>query len=350
MLKARLVQRLEGSDPIPFEEFMALALYDEELGYFATGPLRSTTTGDFLTSPEVSPLFGETIARFVDAELERCGGRAVVEVGSGSGSLLRPLLDGLETGVVAWAVEASAAARAATTGAVPEATVVTRIDDLPPSLRGVVVANEVADNLPVALAVRRGSGWMERFVGAADGELVYHEVAARPEVAAWADRHAGVVPQGGQVEVQLAAGAWLRSLLDLVEAGAVVVIDYGDDAEGLARRREEGTLRTYRGHHLGPDPLLEPGGTDVTVDVAFDALADVAATAGCQVDVTSQVEFLERWGLADRRRELREAELAAARVGETMARLVAKSRVTEADTLLHPRGLGAFRVLVARRG
>ena len=126
--------------------------------------------------------------------------------------------------------------------------------------------------------------------------------------------------------------------------GALLVFDYGDRAEGLEHRRVEGTVRTYRGHHLGPEPLAEPGATDITLDVNFSALVDAAGDA----EVMRQDEFLERWGLRDRLDELRTSELDAAREGRIMEQLILKSRITEGETLLHPRGLGDFRVLVAR--
>jgi SAM-dependent MidA family methyltransferase len=349
VLRERLLTRIESDGPLPFEEFMRLVLYDPEDGYFAAGPLRSERAGDFLTSPEVSPLFGETIARFVDAEAARIGADpvGVVEVGAGSGSLLRPLLDSLQTPAQAWVVEVSAAARREVAGRVPEARVAGELGEVPAPLRGVIVANEVADNLPAALAVRRGSGWAERRVGAVGGRLEWVETASRPEVAAWAERWAGPVPEGGQVEVQLEAGEWIARLVGMLGAGAVLVFDYGETGEGLAHRRPGGTLRTYRGHHLGPDPLLEPGSTDVTMDVDAAALAGAAGAAGARVEVVPQAEFLERWGLGERIAALRERELALARERAALERLRARSERTGAETLLHPRGLGDFRVVVA---
>jgi SAM-dependent MidA family methyltransferase len=157
------------------------------------------------------------------------------------------------------------------------------------------------------------------------------------------------VPEGGQVEVQLAAGEWLRRLIGLLEAGAVLVFDYGDTGPGLAGRRAEGTLRTYRGHHLGPDPLAEPGATDVTMDVDFGALAAVVGEAGAEVEMVSQAAFLERWGLRERLAGLREEELTLARTDRAMERLAVRSRITDGEALLHPRGLGDFRVLVATK-
>jgi SAM-dependent MidA family methyltransferase len=224
---------------------MAAALYDPDEGYFTSGPLRSAREGDFLTSPEVSPLFGATLARFVESEARRIGSDPVdvVDAGAGSGSLLRALLDAVRVGVRAWALEVSAAAREALRLYVPEAAVAEQAA-LPAPLRGVVVANELLDNLPAAVAVRRGPGWAERLVGAGKAGLCWVEGPARPGVAAWADRHAGPVPEGGLVETQIAAGEWLRGVVRRLEAGAVVVADYGDTGPGLARRRGEGTLRT----------------------------------------------------------------------------------------------------------
>jgi SAM-dependent MidA family methyltransferase len=231
---------------------------------------------------------------------------------------------------------------------VPEALVVDSFDAVPDLLRGVVIANELLDNLPAAVAVRRQGRWMERAVIIGDEGFAYAEVEARPEVTAWADAYAGSVPDDAVVEVQLAAAAWLREVLSRLTSGAVVVIDYGDITDGLATRRAKGTVRTYRGHHLGPDPLLEPGATDITMDVDFSALMRVAIDAGAAVGLHRQVEFLSEWGIRGALADLRVAELDAARRGEVMRRAVLRSQVVDAETLLHPRGLGDFRVLEAR--
>ena len=106
---------------------------------------------------------------------------------------------------------------------------------------------------------------------------------------------------------------------------------------------------TYRQHHLGPDPLLAPGATDLTVDVDFGALQAGAGAAGAEVEVLLQAAFLERWGLRDLLARYREQELALARSGEALDRLRVRSLITGGEALLHPRGLGDFRVLVARR-
>lgn len=343
-----LRDRILADGPMPFEDFMAASLYDPDHGFFATGPLRSAGEGDFLTSPEVSPWFGRTIASALGPHLDSSW--TLVEVGAGSGSLLRPLLDALaERPSRVVAVDRSPAARAALSQ-VPGVDVAAQ---LPRDLAGgpvALIANELLDNLPVALAVNTSAGWQERWVGWGDRGLVLVGRPARPEVVDWCRRYAGVVPDGGLVEVQLEAERWLRSLLGRLDRGVVVLVDYGGTAEELEPRRTQGTLRTYRSHHLGPDPFHEPGATDVTVDVNFTAVIDVARACGWSADLVRQDDFLAFHGLRDRVRELREEERRLAAGDDALGRLRVRSEWKDAETLLHPRGLGDFRVAILTRG
>jgi SAM-dependent MidA family methyltransferase len=327
-----------------FDRFMEAALYGPG-GFFAGEVLRSVKGGDFLTSPEVSPLFGATLGEFVSRERQRIGEPfRVVEVGGGSGSLLAALLRTVP--VEAWAVEVSPPARRALEAIIPAGRVV---EDLSVAVdRGVVIANELLDNLPMAIAVRRGEGWSEHRVALSGDDLAVIEAPARPEVAEWADLFSGPVEEGGLVEVQLQAADWVRQALSGLEAGALVVIDYGATAEELESRRVTGTLRTYRSHHLGPEPLHAPGQTDITADVNFTALVAVATGVGADVELVRQDDFLTELGLREEMSRLRQEELALARSGDELARLQVRSRRIEAETVLNPRGLGDFRVLVAR--
>jgi len=375
---------------MPFEEYMAACLYDPEDGFFATGPLRSTKSGDFLTSPEVSPWFGRCLGRFVKREYQRLDRPTpfhLVDVGAGSGSLLAGILSaedalgqihriaddvsssgsgggespdspagpssGQTDGIEVWAADVSPAARQHL-GTTPQINhVIADLAGTPPSFDGTIIANELLDNLPVALAVRSNHGWEERWVGSGeDDEMPFSLVAAppRPEVEAWADSFAGNVPNGGLVEVEIAATAWLQAALDRIKRGAIVVIDYGGTAEELEPRRTQGTLRTYRAHHLGPDPLAEPGETDVTVDVNFSALLATASQAGAAAELYRQDDFLTNLGLRNELSRIRREELEEARDGDPLRRLTLRSERTDAETLLHPRGLGDFRVLVATKG
>lgn len=333
-VKQRVVQEIERDGPMPFERFMEIALYDVE-GFFGGGKLRSQRSGDFLTSPEVSSLFGETLAAWVIGQRDRIGDPfRLVEVAAGSGSLLRPLLGELD--VDALAIDVSPAARSALS-----ANGLRVSDQLPDRVRGVVIANELLDNLPMALAQRIEGSWRERWVGNEDGSLVFVDAAPRPPVLDWLESYAGPVEDGGWVEVQLAARRWLVDVVGRIEAGAILLIDYGDTAENLLNRRRDGTLRTYRAHHLGPHPLDEPGDTDITADVNFTALLDVSPGS----ELHRQDDFLGNLGLRDRLSDLRRLELDSARAGDEMERLRLRGLKTEVETLLHPRGLGDFRVL-----
>lgn len=348
-LRDKLVGELQTA-PIPFEEFMQRALYSPDHGYFATGRIRSDKDGDFLTSPEVSAMFGETIARFIEEERDRSGSEqfGIVELGAGTGSLLAPALSGIgfEPEPLI-AVEVSAAARTSLETAVPGADVRSSVDDIGP-FKGVIIANELVDNLPMALAVRAGDDWRERWVGSDGVDVVWVDAPVRPEIEQWLGRWAGPVPDGGLVEVQLQAQSLVLTTFAKLLGGAMVLIDYGDTAAGLAGRRGDGTLRTYQGHHLGPDPLHAPGETDITADVNFSALVDVLVEVGAEVELISQADFLNRFDLSERLVEMRTQELTAARQGEVMAQLQGRTMRTAGETLLHPRGLGDFRVLIAR--
>ena len=350
-MKKSIIAEIARTGPIPFERFMERALYDPAGGYFAAGPLRSHAGGDFLTSPEVSPEFGAALARYVDEEHRRLGrpdGFLIVEAGAGSGSLLAPLLEELPFTPRVMAAEASPAASEVIASRLPRVELAGREGPLE-RFQGVVIANELIDNLPAAAAVRRRGGWIERWVGADGEDLVLVEAPVRPEVSAWLDSYAGDVPEGGAVECQLAAAAWLEGMIDLLEGGSILVIDYGDTAEGLLPRRREGTLRTYRSHHLGPHPLDEPGASDITSDVNFTPLLEIAGGRGLDCRLDTQRRFLTELGLADRLESLRQQELDLARTGPPMTRLRVRSRAKEIETLLHPRGLGGFLVLSARR-
>jgi SAM-dependent MidA family methyltransferase len=346
MLRDRLIDEITRTGPMPFEAFMRASLYDPVDGFFGSGPLRSVAGGDFLTSPEVSPWFGRTLARYVDSVRSRIGDPfRVVEVGAGSGSLLLRLREVLGDELEYWAVDASPAARQALAAAFGADRVVPRLEEVPVPVRGAIVANELLDNLPVALVVKSEAGWEERWVGISGGELCLIAAPVRPEVATWVDSHAGAVPLGGMVEVQLEAAAWVEQAVAALAAGTLVVIDYGGTTEEFEPRRTRGTLRTYRSHHLGPDPLLAPGETDVTVDVNFSALEAAVGGTGAAVQLHRQDDFLTAWNLGEVIADMRRAELEAAQRRDTMEQLRLRSERTDAQTLLHPRGLGDFRVL-----
>lgn len=208
-------------------------------------------------------------------------------------------------------------------------------------LTGVVVANELLDNLAFVLLERRGEAWLEVHVGeGGGGELEEVLVPALPSLAAEADRHAPNPPEGGRIPLQHQAQEWLRQALRLLERGRIVVVDYVTATAELARRPWQEWVRTYRGHGPGGHPLDHPGNQDITCEVAADQLVRVRAP----VTDRSQAEFLRAHGLDELVEAARGVWRERAQAGDLEA-LKARSRVSEAAALTDPAGLGSVRVL-----
>ena len=355
---------------------MEMALYGPG-GFFTTGR-GAGRRADFLTSPEVGPLFGAVLSRALDVEWERLGRPdpfVVVEVGAGRGALARAVLgsEPAAEGALRYVcVERSPLLRAevearlpcepaafvlgsaqrgdgddaapATSGAGP---VVAVLDDVPVGpVTGVVVANELLDNLPFRLLERHERGWAEVLVGQAEpgaddlrqfAEII---VDAPADLAVEGERLAPVAAPGARIPVQRAADRWLRRSLELLQRGRLVVIDYADTTASLARRPWRQWIRTYRGQDRGGHPLDDPGGQDITCEVALDQLATVRRPDADR----SQAVWLRRHGIDELVGVARTTWRERAHLGDLTA-LAARSRVGEGDALLDPAGLGAFRVL-----
>ena len=217
----------------------------------------------------------------------------------------------------------------------------TSLQELPAGpLTGVVLANELLDNLGFRLLERGAQGWSEVRVGETDGRLVEVLVAASDDLGAEADGLVPDPPDGARVPLQRAARAWLRDALGVLARGRVVVFDYADTTPSMARRPWRQWLRTFRAHGPGGDPLDAIGEQDVTCEVAVDQLARVRAVTADR----PQAEFLRAFGIDELAVGARAAWESRAHVGDLEA-LKHRSRVTEVEALTDPAGLGAFRVL-----
>jgi SAM-dependent MidA family methyltransferase len=219
---------------------------------------------------------------------------------------------------------------------------VTALAELPAGpLTGVVLANELLDDLPWRLLERGVGKWNEVRVGLGDdGSLIEVVVPAAPDLAAEADRLVPDPPVGARIPLQRAAAAWLRDALALLSRGRVVAIDYASETAELARQPWSSWVRTYRGHGRGGPPLVAPGEQDVTCEVATDQLARVRVP---DVD-RPQAEFLRAHGIDTLLDEARAAWQARAHIGDLEA-LRHRSRLSEGAALTDPVGLGGFRVL-----
>ena len=303
-LVERIAAEIRGhGNWMPFARYMELALYDPRLGYYAAGAGQLGRGGDFVTAPELSPLFGRTLARGI-AELLQPG-EAILEFGGGSGALAQQIcgeLEALGAGSPPYAIlETSHGLRERQRERL--GTRVAWLDRLPERFRGVMLANEVVDAMPVHALAWSALGIAERGVCLRDDRLDWSERPATGPLLDAAQALPIVAGEGERYEseLSLAAPAWVRSLGECLERGAIVVIDYGFPRhEYYHPQRSMGTLMCHYRHRAHGDPFHLPGLEDITAHVDFSALADAAEASGLDVlGYADQAQFLVNCGIAE---------------------------------------------------
>ena len=299
---------------ISFARYMELALYTPNLGYYCGGAAKFGAAGDFVTAPEISPLFGQALARQV-AQVCAASAPRVLEFGAGSGKLAAHLL--LELAFLGAPCEHYAILelsgelrarqqRTIATLAPRQAHQVEWLDALPDKIEGCVIANEVLDAMPVHLVRWRAHGASEQMVAATPNGFAFTERPLDPALQADAAEIASdhplplhQLPDGYTSEIHPAARAWAAELARRLTHGAALLIDYGfPAAEYYHPQRASGTLKAHYRHHALDDPFYLPGLCDLTAHVDFSAIALSAQSAGLDVaGYTSQAQFLINCGI-----------------------------------------------------
>ncbi|MEX1009116.1 MAG: SAM-dependent methyltransferase [Acidimicrobiia bacterium] len=379
-LAKRLAERIHREGPIPFDTFVEEALYGDG-GFFTRAKGAGRRGLDFVTSPEVGTLFGALVARALDEfwdELHAPDPYLVVEAGAGRGRLAADVLASQPRCGPALRyvlVERSEALRAeqrellvlepfedALGPVIPDGDgppapvadvgpIATSLGELPAvPLTGVVLANELLDNLPFRVVERSADGWSEVRVGITEDAFEEDVIPAAPALATEADHVAsGDVPVGTRLPVPTGARDWLLGCAAVLR-GTLLIVDYAASAAELMERGQAGWLRTYREHRRGASPIVAPGEQDITADVPLEYLVHAASAAGLTLErECTQAEWLRELGVEELVADARAQWDARAHVGDLEA-LRHRSRVTEAAALLDPAGLGAHRVLVFRAG
>lgn len=341
-LSRRIAGEIEAAGGwIPFARYMELALHCPGLGYYGGGSRKFGTSdegGDFVTAPEITPLFGQALAAQV-GQIMAASQPAILEVGAGSGRLAADLLVALDAAGHApdryLILELSGELRARQRDTIATAAPalldrVAWLDALPERFSGCVLGNELLDAMPVHAVAWRESGVMERGVAVAAGRFEWRE---RPAPEFLIRAAAGIVatpPYRG--EIGLIGADWVAEWGRRLDAGALLLIDYG-----LPRReyyhagREGGTLRCHYRHRVHDDPFRWPGLADITAHVDFTAIAEAGHGAGLDVlGYTSQSTFLINCGLGEllaRRQE--ESEVSGLRAARAVQMLIAPNEMGE---------------------
>jgi len=290
---------------ISFARYMERALYAPGLGYYSAGAAKIGAVGDFVTAPEISPLFARTLARQAQQILDAIGG-SILELGAGSGRLAGDLLLELEAlralpeqyAILEVSAELQARQRATIGRIAPHLLPrVCWLDALPERWRGLVLGNEVLDALPAHLVVNDGDAWRERGVTWQDGFQWQDASIDSAELAAATARlpdHSGYL-----TEINLAGPRLVATLAGVLEAGTLLFIDYGfGRREYYHPERSAGTLMCHYRHHAHADPFFLPGLQDITAHVDFTAIAEAAIDRGLTLHgYTNQARFLVNCGI-----------------------------------------------------
>jgi SAM-dependent MidA family methyltransferase len=369
-LAAVITAEISRGGPITFARYMELALYHHRFGYYTRAVQRSGQTGDFFTSVDVGPVFGELLARQFE-EMWRLmrqaqtagdsvGSLQLIEAGAGNGRLARDVLDAAAVhhpafydSVELHLTEASATARASHVEQLgPHAGLLASSSaELPRSIEGVLYANELLDALPFHRVEQTTHGLREVHVDFAEGRFFEALLPpSTPRLEEHFERLGVSMERGWRAEVGLAAVDWMREAARRLRRGFVLLVDYGHTAETLySERHSGGTLATFSRHvieteptggHTSPPWLLDPGSRDMTAHVDLTSITKAAEEEGLErLAALDQMYFLLGLGLA---------ELASQSSGRSLAET---KRRLALKTLVMPGGLGTtHKVLVFGRG
>ena len=294
------------------------ALYAPGLGYYTAGTTKFGEAGDYVTAPEVSAVFGRVLARQCAEVLSQVESGAILEYGAGSGKLAVDMLQRLEEldalPSAYLVLEVSPDLRERQQSLIAErlprlADRVSWVDSVPDRHRGVLVANEVLDSMPVERFVRRDAGVMQLRVAADEDTFAFIEAPA-PEILSQAvatiERYLGAqLPDGFLSEVCLAIPPWIGGMAAALREGVAFLFDYGvSRREYYAPDRDAGWLRCHFRHHAHDDPLILAGVQDLTAWVDFTSVAHAATAQGLGVaGYSAQAQFLIAGGLEEEMRD-----------------------------------------------
>ncbi len=311
----------QAGGQLPFDQFMQLVLYAPGTGYYVNGRRKLGASGDFITAPDISPLFGQCLANQCAELLEALGSGDLLEFGAGSGRMAASILRHLHMLgrlpehylILDTSPDLQAQQRAYLVQAVPDLLPrVTWLDRLPATgWRGIVLANELLDALPVHRVYYTGTAWQEEYVTWQQHcfQSIHGPIQSPGLAQATGRIPTESLPVGYQTEINLRLAPWLSALAERMAQGALILIDYGYTAtEYYHPERTDGTLLCYHRHQANTDPYQRVGQQDITAHVNFSDVAHAGLDAGLQLaGFTTQAQFLLGTGLTDLLQQTRQA-------------------------------------------
>lgn len=316
-----IVSDIEQHGVMSFNDYMHRALYQPGLGYYSAGTAKFGAAGDFVTAPEISPLFGRCLAQQCESIFAQGCARRLLEFGAGSGQLCGQILSDLDEPVLYNIIEVSADLKARQQQYLQEKLPlavfekIEWLDALPENFDGIMFGNEVLDAMPVNVVLKDGQ-WQELGVGFDGGRFVWEPYIGKDNgkkskaISAIQSIEAelGSLPEGYCTEINLNYRPWLEALQVSCHKAVILMIDYGyEQAQYYHPERSGGTLTCYYRHRTHPDPFVYPGLQDITAFVDFDAFADAAIETGFTIcGLTSQRQFLLHNGLLEAAQEMSE--------------------------------------------
>jgi SAM-dependent MidA family methyltransferase len=303
ILKPHIIEKIRQSGgKIPFSEYMQMALYDPKLGYYTAYHHQLGRQGDFITAPELSPLFGQCIAKSLQAVLCNFKNPMIVEYGAGTGKLAKVLLEQCDFIENYWIIEISPALRKQQEMNLAKyLSKITWLEKLADEkFEGVILANEVMDAFPVTKFCLKNNIIQEYYVSEKGGCLEWYlDMPSHPEIMSFVNHLE--LPSAYTSEINFAIKPWIKSLSDGLKSGVILLFDYGYSRhEYYHPNRNGGTLMCYYQHQSNTDPFYLPGLQDMTAHVDFTFVAESAVESGLEIrGYTSQAAFLLESGILD---------------------------------------------------
>ncbi len=323
-----------------FDEFMHECLYSD-YGFFAKGEVRSSKSGDFLTSPEVSDYFGLFIANWIK-ENEINNDSHILEVGAGTGSLTKQVSKYLDKEIYVSEISSNAIKALQSKKLLVE----NNLDNYKSLNLKTIYMNEVLDNIPCSVGIEVENTWFEKTIEFTEtNELRYGKVKMRKSNLDWIKKYNFVDNKDNEIEIQYNTEQYLNKLIKKVDLKHLLIFDYGFQYDQRNLKPYKSLVRTYKEHHLSSDPIEMPTETDITYDVNFSFLEQYLEENNFEYKIMKQYEFLDKYGYKKFYSSLQNQFVGA----NGIEQLKVKSDIVGLEAIHNDRGLGGFYCIEAKK-